>query len=124
MKHVIAVSALLLSLGSACSRSGGDDDGGDNGGGADGGGGGQTIFDVQSESMPVGTAVSLDGVVVTAIDNYGTRKGGIYVQEPEGGAYSGVFVYLQGTEAAELAVGDLIDLDGAVKDEFALQEDE
>ena len=118
----LSVLCLFLVLGGACGSRGDDDGGGDNGGGADGGGDGDdTIFDIQSESMPVGTAVTVKGVVVTAIDNYGTRKGGIYVQEPEGGAFSGVFVYLSGTEAADLVPGDLVDLDGFVKDEFAWQ---
>ena len=120
MKH-IAVIAL-----SATACRGGDDD--DDGGGArpDGGGvpGSTTIYDVQSEDMPVGTAVALDGVVVTAIDAYGGRTGGIYVMEPDGGPYSGVFVFLSGTQAADLAPGDLVDITGGVKVEFALQEDE
>jgi hypothetical protein len=121
MKKLLLL-CLLLVLGFACGRGGDDGDGGDNGGGADGGGDGDdTIFDIQSDSMPAGTAVTVKGVVVTAIDNYGSRKGGIYVQEPEGGAFSGVFVYLSGTEAADLAVGDLVDLTGFVKDEFAWQ---
>lgn len=118
MKHTIATALLVLALG-ACSRSG-DDDGGDNGGG-DGGPDGDdtTIQEIQDVAMPVGTAVSLNGVVVTAIDTYGGRKGGIYVQEPDGGEYSGIFVYLTGADAADLEVGDLVDIAGGVKDEFA-----
>ena len=117
----LSVLCLFLVFAGACGRGGGDDDGGDNPGTDGGGEGGDTIFDIQSDSMPPGTAVTVNGVVVTAIDNYGDRRGGIYVQEPEGGAFSGVFVYLSGTEAADLAVGDLVDLSGFVKDEFAWQ---
>jgi len=117
----LSVLCLFLVFAGACGRGGGDDDGGDNPGADGGGEGGDTIFDIQSDSMPPGTAVTVNGVVVTAIDNYGDRRGGIYVQEPEGGAFSGVFVYLSGTEAADLAVGDLVDLSGFVKDEFAWQ---
>ena len=120
----LSVLCLFLVLGSACGRGGDDDSGdsGDNGDNGDGDGGDDdTIFDIQSDAMPAGTAVTVNGVVVTAIDNYGSRKGGIYVQEPEGGAFSGVFVYLSGTEAADLAPGDLVDLTGFVKDEFAWQ---
>ncbi|HLU68541.1 MAG TPA: hypothetical protein VKZ63_19805 [Kofleriaceae bacterium] len=123
MKNSIAFALSLLLCAPACGRD--DDDGGGGGGGgggADGGAGDDTtIFQVQSDDMPVGTAVTVRGVVVTAIDTYGSRKGGIYVQEPEGGAFSGVFVYLRGTEAADLEVGDLVDLEGFVKDEFAWQ---
>jgi hypothetical protein len=120
----LPILCLFLVFGFACGRSGDDDggDSGDNGDNGDGDGGDDdTIFDIQSDSMPAGTAVTVNGVVVTAIDNYGSRKGGIYVQEPEGGAFSGVFVYLSGTEAADLAPGDLVDLTGFVKDEFAWQ---
>jgi hypothetical protein len=120
MKHTIATALLCLGL-AACSRSG-DDDGGDNGG-SDGGddGSGDTIQEVQNDAMPVGTAVTLKGVVISAIDLYGSRKGGVYLQEPEGGEYSGVFLYLSGTEAADLEVGDLVDVSGVTKDEFVYQ---
>ncbi len=120
----LSVLCLFLVFGFACGR-GGDDDGGDTGDSGDNGDGDggddDTIFDIQSDSMPAGTAVTVKGVVVTAIDNYGSRKGGIYVQEPEGGEYSGVYVYLNGTQAADLEVGDLVDVTGGVKDEFAWQ---
>src|SRR5687767_4581808 len=104
----LSVLCLFLVFAGACGRGGDDDGDGDNGGSDGGGDGDDTIFEVQSDDMPVGTAVTLKGVVVTAIDNYGSRRGGIYVQEPEGGAFSGVFVYLSGTEAADLAPGDLV----------------
>jgi hypothetical protein len=83
-----------------------------------------TIYDVQSDNMPVGTSVTLHNVVVTAIDAFGGRTGGIYVQETAGGAYSGVFVFVPASVSATLAVGDLVDVIGGVKDEFALQSDE
>lgn len=122
MKQSIGAALLIIAL-VGCGRSGGDDDGGDNGGDGDGGAGGDDvkIQDIQDDAMPVGTAVGLKGVVVTAIDTYGSRKGGIYVQEPEGGEYSGIFVYLSGAAAADLEVGQLVDVAGGVKDEFAWQ---
>ncbi len=82
-----------------------------------------TIQEIQSDSMPPNTAVTVRGVVVVAIDTYGDRTGGIYVMEPEGGANSGVFVFLRGTEAASISVGDLVDLEGGEKIEFALTAD-
>ncbi len=101
------------------------DDGGGDGGTPDGGnpaadappGASTKIFDVQDDTTPVGSSVSLRSVVVTAIDGFGGRTGGFYVQEPEGGAFSGVFVF--GANASALAVGDLVDIDGGVKDEFS-----
>ncbi len=116
--------ALTLSLlvATACrgSGNGGDDDGIDSGGGGD-----LTIQEVQSDTMPAGTAVTLRGVVVTAIDNYGPRKGNFYVGEPAGGAYSGVLVFGAALDqVAALTVGDLVDITDAEKDEFSLPEDD
>src|SRR5690606_22380460 len=53
-----------------------------------------TIQELQDVSMPAGTPVALCNVVVVAIDRFGDRQGGVYVMEPEGGPFSGVFVFL------------------------------
>ena len=80
-----------------------------------------TIQEVQNDAMPPGTPVTLHGVVVTAIDNFGAKIGDIWVEEPEGGPFSGVHVFgAASTDVAALAVGDIVDITGAVKDEFAL----
>ena len=85
-----------------------------------GSGGAVKIQDVQNDQMPPGTPVTLHGVVVTAIDNFGAKVGDIWVEEPEGGTYSGVHVFgATTTDVGALAVGDLVDITGAVKDEFA-----
>ncbi len=100
---------------------------------AAGGGGGEeadaavsdsnTVYDVQNEATPVGTPVTLRSVVVTAIDTFGDRTGGMYVQETDGGEFSGVFVFVSETTSSTLAVGDLVDIEGGVKDEFAISTD-
>jgi len=82
------------------------------------------IQDVQNDSMPPGTAVSLSGVVVTAIDAYGAKTGDIWVEEPAGGPFSGVHVFgAPNATVATLKVGDIVDISGAQKDEFALTSD-
>lgn len=82
------------------------------------------INDIQGDAVEVGAVVDVRGVVVTAIDNFGARKGNIWVQEPSGGAFSGVMVYGVSLDTvAGLAVGDLVDVENAVKDEFALEAD-
>ena len=82
------------------------------------------IQQVQNDAMAPGTAVSLSGVVVTAIDNYGVKTGDIWVEEPEGGPFSGVHVYKADTgQVAALQLGDIVDVTGAVKSEFALTSD-
>ncbi len=80
-----------------------------------------TIQQVQSDSMPPGTAVALQGVVVTAIDTFGAKTGDIWVEEPTGGAFSGVHVFNAPVSVvATLSVGDIVNISGAVKAEFAL----
>jgi hypothetical protein len=111
----------LILLAAACR--GGGSDGGDDDVGDDDVADDATIYDIQSDAMEAGTAVTVRGVVVTAVDAYGKYKGDFYVQEPDGGAYSGVQVFASAEIAADLAPGDLVDIEGAVKDEFALQED-
>jgi len=60
-------------------------------------------------------------VIVTAIDTYGTSTGNIWVEEPKGGAYSGVHVFgAPLTVVSGLAVGDVVDITNAIKSEFML----
>src|SRR5207249_6515043 len=86
---VIACGTLALVASTGACRGGGDDttkmDAPDTGG--------QKIQDVQNDMMAPGTPVTLKGVVVTAIDTFGAKTGDIWVEEPEGGAFSGVHVY-------------------------------
>ena len=105
---------LMLALAAVACRGGGD---------GDGDGDGDTIQEVQAETMPVDTIVNVFGVVVTAVDDFGGRTGGIYVQEPEGGEFSGVFVFLPAGVSNGLAPGDVVDVLGGKKEEFALTDD-
>lgn len=83
-----------------------------------------TIQMVQNDSLPPGSAVALKGVVVTAIDAYGAKTGDIWVEDPAGGAFSGVHVFGAPTATvATLKVGDIVDISGAQKSEFALSTD-
>lgn len=80
------------------------------------------IQDIQSSTITAGTAVNVKGVIVTVIDMYGGKTGDFWVQEPGGGEFSGVHVF--GAELADvgaLAPGDVVDITGAEKDEFAYQ---
>ena len=85
---------------------------------------GVTIQEVQNDAMVPGTAVELRGKVVTAIDNFGDRRGNFFVSEPGGGEFSGVLVFgAPADQVAQLAVGDLVDVSGGEKTEFALPAD-
>jgi hypothetical protein len=83
-----------------------------------------TIQDVQNDANAVKTPVELRGVVVTAIDKFGTRNGEIWVEDPKGGPRSGIAVFgAPLTQVAGLAVGDLVDITSAVKSEFTIKSD-
>lgn len=117
-KHLSFALVLALSTTAACrDSSGGDDtpmpDGSSTGDDV-------TIQEIQNDAMTPGTPVTVRGVVVTAIDNFGDRKGDIWVQEPGGGEFSGVQVYgAPLDQIATLQLGDVVDITGAQKAEFA-----
>lgn len=124
-KSSVVGALISLSLVAACGRddkTNNDMPDAGNGSGTDGGttGKGMTVKDVQADSLPSGTAVELDGVVVTAIDSFGVATGDFWVQDLDGGARSGVHVYgASATDVAKLAVGDLVNIKGAQKFEYA-----
>src|SRR5262245_57854165 len=119
-----AMFAMFLGLVGCRDSSGGDDTHTPDGPNTDD----VRIYDIQNDSMP-GCApatpegcveLKLKGVVVTAIDNFGDRKGqDLWVQEPDGGPYSGIQVY--GTpldQVTQLQIGDVVDIAGVRKKEF------
>ncbi|MGE3548104.1 MAG: hypothetical protein AB7L28_29545, partial [Kofleriaceae bacterium] len=125
MKRFAFVLVSLAVLGFGC-RSGngntGDDD--DDVVLSDGPSGDVTIQQIQDDAMSPGTAVSVGGVIVTAIDKFGNRTGDIWVQEPGGGEFSGVHVYgAPVDQVAALQIGDVVNITGAEKDEFAINTD-
>jgi hypothetical protein len=83
-----------------------------------------SIVDIQMGKVAAGTEVRLEGVVVTAVDAYGKRQGGLYVQEPAGGEHSGVFVF-NPTVVAQggLVPGDIVTVTGGFVQEYAHSSD-
>lgn len=115
--------AAIAALATACRDSGGDDTAID-ATGPDSTTTGLTIQEIQSDTVVPGTPVDLRGKVVVAIDNFGDRKGNIFIAEEGGGEFSGVLVFgAPADQVAQLAIGDKIDVVGAEKVEFALATD-
>jgi hypothetical protein len=85
------------------------------------------IQDIHAATMAEGTKLKLDGVIITAIDKQmgpGNSYGRFFVQEPEGGPFSGILVFgAKFSEVDKLAVGDVVNLDGLEKDEFLPTDD-
>jgi len=106
--------------------------GGSGGTGGSGGSGGTQagvrIYDLQdpAKSPPLGSDVVLRDVIVTAVVERADGSGSyfpqhFYVQDPEGGKYSGIYVR-NGTDGEPVvtapAVGDVVDLAGKLAEYF------
>jgi predicted extracellular nuclease len=76
---------------------------------------GNTIYEVQDGTLGEDDPVELIDVVVTGI-----ALNGIFVQEPGGGEYSGVFVFsgMGGPDISDAAVGDVIEVSGVIDEYF------
>lgn len=119
--------AVTLGLGAGGCRD--TDGGGGGGGGSDPDAGGDSvepvsIQDVQGDTVSAGDEVALREVVVVAVDTFGGSQGAVHVMEPEGGPHSGVAIFSSESEASGIAQGDLIDVEGGVKEEFAFDADD
>lgn len=118
---------LFIPLFSACitpKTTNNDDSGGDDSGTGDdsgGGGGNVTIYDIQEGSVEDGATVTLTDVVVTS--GLTAEGDGFFVQEQAGGAYSGMYIFLQGsTTDLNLYVGDTVTINGTVSEYYDFTE--
>lgn len=85
------------------------------------------IFDLQDPSCPdhptpeptgpPGLDVELEGVVVSA-----RFSKTFFVQEPQGGPWSGIAIYSHGMNTSQLSPGTVVDVKGAFQDFFGLSE--
>jgi hypothetical protein len=79
--------------------------------------GGTTIADIQQGGFADGDAVTVNCAVVTAELTPGGE--GFFLQDPEGGAWSGIYVYLYGgmdPADLDLHVGDLVAIAGTISE--------
>ena len=74
-----------------------------------------SIFDIQQGVVTEGSYVKLEGVTVSTGVSYSGDT--FFVQEPEGGAYSGIQVFLADPAGLSVAPGDVVTLVGSY-DEF------
>ena len=73
-----------------------------------------TIYDIQMGKFAEDAPVTVEGVIATSGLTF--KKDGFYVQDPMGGEYSGVFVFI-GMNAVTVAPGDILTISGTY-DEF------
>lgn len=69
-----------------------------------------TIYEIQDGTIAAASPVAVERVIVSAV---APDLGGLFVQEPDGGKYSGIWVAVgDGQDIAALAVGDEVDVIG------------
>ena len=85
-----------------------------------------TIYDIQNGTIPEGTRVNVEIVVVTSAPYEFTSSGAYcFVEEPSQGAFSGVQVYWGTAQAAiygGLVRGDMVDIVGVVAEYYDMTE--
>lgn len=85
-----------------------------------------TIYDIQSGVIPSGTPVNVEDVIVTAGPYEYTSSGAYcFVEEPAGGAYSGIEVYWGSAQAGiygGLMRGDRVNVIGIAAEYFDMTE--
>src|SRR5688572_2525275 len=76
-----------------------------------------TVYEVQDGTIPPKSMVAIENVIVT-----GVGAAGVFVQEPAGGEYSGVWVYSNagggGPDLSVLGLGDEINITGVTAEYF------
>ncbi|MBL9106040.1 MAG: hypothetical protein JNL82_34280 [Myxococcales bacterium] len=80
-------------------------------------GGDVTIFQIQQDEICLQEQVTISGAVVTS--GFTFKKDGFFIQDPAGGEYSGIFVFVGADNPNGVAVapGDIVTVTGAY-DEF------
>jgi hypothetical protein len=71
-----------------------------------------TIYEIQDGTIAEGTDVDVQGVIITGLYD----QIGMFVQEPDGGEYSGVYVDTGTTDLTVLAIGDEVDITGVTSE--------
>ena len=86
----------------------------------DSGDDGVTIYEIQQDKIALDAVVTLKGVIVTSPVKLKNGKGTLFVEEPEGGEYSGlaIFMYDEVTAGLDAPPGSLVNITGTVTDFF------
>lgn len=81
------------------------------------------IYDIQSDMIPIGTIVMLEGVVASSGFTWSdSAEASFFVQEPDGGARSGIQVFVADTTGLEIAPGDELTIVGTYDEYFDMSQ--
>ena len=76
-----------------------------------------TIYDLQTDLIADNTVVTVEGKVVTAVDDIPSGMG-FFIQEPAGGPNSGLYVFVGTVNVPTVIIGDVVDVTGLYDDYF------
>ncbi|MDC0722889.1 hypothetical protein [Nannocystis bainbridge] len=80
-----------------------------------------TIFDIQQGNVGEGSFVTVENVVVTSPLNF--KKDGFFVQDPAGGEYSGIYVYInQNPDMLAVQPGDVVTINGLYSEFYEMSQ--
>ncbi len=77
-----------------------------------------SVADIQTGAVAEGSAVTIEGALVTSA----LGGSGFFVQDPGGGAYSGIYVFAGDTSSLSLSVGDEVTIVGDYTEYYDLSE--
>ena len=81
------------------------------------------IYDVQSDRIPIGTIVKLEGVVASSGFTWSdSAEATFFVQEPDGGARSGIQVFVADSTGLAIAPGDELTIVGTYDEYFDMSQ--
>jgi DNA/RNA endonuclease YhcR with UshA esterase domain len=118
----LVLAALALAGSASLSGCGLTDNGGSGGDPDSGTDDGTTIYDLRQGAVAADSTVTLGDVVVTTPIHTDSSK--VWVEEPEGGQYSGIILYLYSDVllGVSLAPGDLISVTGMYSEFYEVSE--
>jgi hypothetical protein len=81
------------------------------------------IYAIQQDMVREGTVVKLEDVIVSAGFTWSnTTQKSLFVQEPDGGPYSGIQVFVANTTGLDVAPGDVVTVVGAYEEFFDMSQ--
>jgi DNA/RNA endonuclease YhcR with UshA esterase domain len=84
---------------------------------------GTSIYDIQQGAVPEGTGVIIEGVIASSGFTWSnTQSASFFVQEPEGGPFSGIQVFVQDKTGMAIAAGDELTVAGTYVEYFGMSQ--
>jgi hypothetical protein len=80
-----------------------------------------TIYDIQQDTFALGDTLTIEGVVVTAIDDQPNGLG-FWCEELGAGPHSGIYIFTGVIDVPTVVIGDIVDVTGVYDEYYGLAE--